>query len=98
MDDDHTVWDQASEVQPRSEQVRPAEAPDHLAPGSCRYSGDEGAWRRSIHSRALSTGYLMNRSHRQAAARQPAVDFRDAKWQHRPVMATAGLNTLDLGP
>ncbi len=95
LDIDDTARQQAHLGQRRREQVRPCDAPEHLAlrAGSdCR--GKQGCCR-AVDSAVAAAGDFMQGCERQTSSRQSAVDLRYPEWQNLSHTAARTFEPLD---
>ena len=97
LDIDHPVGQQPGLGEGRGEQVRPGDAPEHLAAGARGDAGGEQCRRRAIERAIAAAGDLVQRAAREPSARQPAVQRGDAEGQHRLDAPTLALDGIDLG-
>lgn len=80
LDPDHTVGMKSDEIERRSEQVAPAQAPEDRAVQPGKDAGKEDRSGRFVAQRAAA-GDLMQSARRQSRARQIIVDIRDTEGQ-----------------
>lgn len=95
LDIDDTARQQTHLGQRRREQVRPCDAPEHLAlRAGSDCSGKQGCCR-AVDGTVATTGDFMQGCERQPSPRQSAVDLRHTEWQDLSHTAAWTFEPLD---
>lgn len=95
LDIDDTARQQTHLGQRRREQVRPCDAPEHLALRAGSNCCREQGCCRAVDSAIATAGDFMQGCERQTSSRQPAIDIRHAEWQNLANTAAWTFEPLD---